>query len=125
MIDVVGVGANSIDFVYRLPAYPRPDSPFAKLPITEHLISCGGQVTTALATCAAMGLSTSYVGTIGSDAHGQRMREELQRRGIDISNVVIRDAAIAPSPSSTSASVGPDVMKSTSSPKNGFSRCSA
>ena len=90
--DVVGVGANSIDFVYRLPAYPRPDSAFAKLPITGHLISCGGQITTALATCAAMGLSTSYIGTIGTDAHGRRMREELQRRGIDLSHAITRDA---------------------------------
>ena len=81
-----------IDFVYRLPAYPRPDSAFAKLPITEHLISCGGQVATALATCAAMGLSTSYIGTIGSDAHGRRMRDELQRRGIDLSHAITRDA---------------------------------
>jgi sugar/nucleoside kinase (ribokinase family) len=89
--DVVGVGANSIDFVYRLPAYPRPDSAFAKLPITGHLISCGGQITTALATCAAMGLSTSYIGTIGTDAHGRRMREELQRRGIDLSHAITRD----------------------------------
>jgi len=90
--DVLGVGANSVDFVYRLPAYPRPDSAFAKLPITDHLISCGGQVTTALATCAAMGLSTSYIGTIGSDAHGRRMRDELQRRGIDLSHAITRDA---------------------------------
>jgi sugar/nucleoside kinase (ribokinase family) len=90
--DVVGVGANSVDFVYRLPAYPRPDSRFAKLPITDHLISCGGQVTTALATCAAMGLRTSYIGTLGSDEHGSRMREELCRRGIDVSHVIVRDA---------------------------------
>jgi sulfofructose kinase len=90
--DVVGVGANSIDFVYRLPAYPRPDSAFAKLPITEHAISFGGQVSTALATCAAMGLSTSYIGTIGSDAHGRRMRDELQGRGIGLSHAITRDA---------------------------------
>jgi sulfofructose kinase len=91
-VDVVGVGANSVDFVYRLPAWPRPDSTFAKLPITEHLISCGGQVTTALAACAAMGLRTSYIGTLGADEHGTRMRDELCRRGIDISHAIARDA---------------------------------
>ena len=91
MIDVVGVGANSIDFVYRLPAYPRPDSPFAKLPISQHLTSCGGQVTTALATCAAMGLTTAYVGTVGSDDNARRMRTELEARGIDASNVIARE----------------------------------
>lgn len=91
MVDVVGVGANSIDFVYRLPAFPRPDSPFAKLPISQHLISCGGQVTTALATCAAMGLRAAYVGTVGSDDHAARMRAELEARGIDASRVVERE----------------------------------
>jgi sulfofructose kinase len=91
--DVVGVGANSIDFVYRLPAYPTSDSVFAKLPITEHLISCGGQVTTALATCAAMGLRTSYIGTIGSDRNGDLMREELKRRAIDVTHAIPRNAS--------------------------------
>jgi sulfofructose kinase len=93
VIDVVGVGANSVDFVYRLPSFPSPDNSFAKLRISEHLISCGGQVTTALATCAAMGLSTSYVGTIGSDRNGEQMREELHRRGIDTTYAIARNAA--------------------------------
>ena len=90
--DVVGVGANSVDFVYRLPAYPRPDSDFAKLRITDHLISYGGQVTTALATCAALGLRTAYIGTLGSDEHGSRMRDELRRRGVDASHAIVREA---------------------------------
>jgi sugar/nucleoside kinase (ribokinase family) len=93
MTDVVGVGANSVDFVYRLPHYPRPDSTFAKLPITAYLVSCGGQVTTALATCVAMGLRTSYIGTTGSDDNGGRMRDELARLGIDLTYASIREAA--------------------------------
>jgi sulfofructose kinase len=92
VIDVVGVGANSVDFVYRLPSFPSPDSVFAKLRISEYLTSCGGQTTTALATCAAMGLHTSYIGTIGSDGSGTLMREELQRRGIDATFAVVRNA---------------------------------
>jgi sugar/nucleoside kinase (ribokinase family) len=91
VIDVVGVGANSVDLVYRLPSFPSPDSVFAKLRISEYLTSCGGQVTTALATCAAMGLRTSYIGTIGSDGSGTLMREELQRRGIDTTSAVARN----------------------------------
>jgi hypothetical protein len=42
-----------------------------------------------------------------------------------VAPIVARSVAIAPSPSTTSAQVGPEVMNSTSSPKNGFSRCSA
>ena len=92
MFDVVGVGANSVDYVYRLPEYPRPDSPASKLQIRSHLISCGGQVATTLCTCAAMGLRTAYVGAMGSDDNGRRMREELTGRGVDITHAVVRDA---------------------------------
>ena len=42
-----------------------------------------------------------------------------------VAPIVVRTTEIADSPSSTSASVGAEVMNSTSSPKNGFSRCSA
>ena len=40
-----------------------------------------------------MGLNTSYVGTIGSDRNGERMRDELKRRGIDTTYAVARNAA--------------------------------
>lgn len=89
--DVVGVGANSVDYVYRLPASPRADSPTAKLRISSHRVTCGGQTATALSACAALGLRAAYVGAIGSDDNGRRIREELAGRGIDLSHLVTRD----------------------------------
>ena len=89
--DVVGVGANSVDVVYRLPASPRADSPTAKLRIRSHAVSCGGQMATALAGCAALGLRAAYVGAIGTDDNGRRIRQELSGRGIDLSHLVTRD----------------------------------
>ena len=71
MFDVVGVGANSVDYVYRLPEFPKPDSPTAKLRIAHHAITCGGQTATALCTCAAMGLRARYVGATGNDDSGR------------------------------------------------------
>jgi sulfofructose kinase len=91
--EVVGVGANSVDFVYRLPDSPRADSPTAKLRITSHAVSCGGQMATALAGCAALGLRPAYVGAIGTDDNGSRIRRELAGRGIDLSHVVTREGA--------------------------------
>lgn len=82
--DVVGVGANSVDYVYRLPAYPQPRGPHAKLRISQHWISCGGQMATALSTCASLGLSTKYAGAISGDFNGQLIRAELSKRGIDL-----------------------------------------
>jgi len=45
---------------------------------------------TALSACAAMGLRTAYLGAIGDDHNGSRIREELLRRGIDLSHCVVR-----------------------------------
>lgn len=89
--DVVGVGANSVDYVNRLPAYPEPQGPFSKMRIREQAVCCGGQTATALAACASLGLGTRYLGATGTDSNGKRIREELARRGIDASDAVIRD----------------------------------
>lgn len=92
MYDVVGVGANSVDYVYQVPEYPRPDTPSAKMRISAHLISCGGQVATTVSACAALGLQTAYIGAVGNDDNGQRIRGELDRRGVDTARIVVRDA---------------------------------
>ena len=89
--DVIGVGANSVDFVNRLPAYPEPQGPFAKMRIKEQAVSCGGQTATALAVCAGLGLRARYVGVTGTDSNGKRIREELARRNVDATDAVIRD----------------------------------
>ena len=89
--DVVGVGCNSVDYVYRLPAAPVANSPTAKLRITSHSVSCGGQMATALAACAALGLKTTYLGAIGDDDHGRRIRAALEARGVDVSRILTRD----------------------------------
>jgi len=89
--DVVGLGANSVDYVNLLPAYPQPQGEFAKMRIREQTITCGGQMATALATCSQLGLSAKYLGATGTDDNGRRIRLEMERRGIDLADAVIRD----------------------------------
>lgn len=91
--DVLGVGCNSVDHVYRVPALPQGDSPTAKVRITSHTMSFGGQTATAMAACAALGLRTAYLGAIGNDAAGAGVRGELARRGVDVSLLLTRDCA--------------------------------
>jgi len=79
-----------VDYVYRLPASPRADSPTAKMRISSHSMQCGGQMATALSACAAMGLRTAYLGAMGDDPNGTRIRDELVRRGIDLTHCVVR-----------------------------------
>lgn len=91
--DVVGVGCNSVDYVYRVPALPRADSPTAKQRVSGHATMRGGQMATALAACATFGLRAAYIGATGNDANGQLITDELRRRGVDTSHVVTRDCA--------------------------------
>lgn len=88
--DVVGVGCNSVDHVYRAATLPLPDSPSAKQRLTGHERMCGGQMATALAACAAFGLRTAYIGAVGHDDNGRRIIGELRARGVDVSAVTTR-----------------------------------
>ena len=91
--DVVGVGANSVDFVSLLPGYPQPSGTFAKMRIRERRVLCGGQMATAVCTCASLGLRSKYVGVSGSDENGRRIRQELSARGnVDVTDLIVRDA---------------------------------
>jgi sugar/nucleoside kinase (ribokinase family) len=78
--DVVGIGENSVDVIYRLPAAVARNT---KIPITGRRVAIGGQVVTTLATCAALGLRTAYVGAFGNDEAGSGLRDALEQRGVD------------------------------------------
>src|ERR1044071_4069825 len=91
-LDVVGLGGNSVDFVHLLPGYPQPFGSFAKMKIDRQEILCGGQTATAMCACARLGLRARYAGVTGTDENGRRVRRELERRGIDLTDVIIRDA---------------------------------
>ncbi len=91
--DVLGVGCNSVDYVYRLPASPKADSPTAKLRISSHQTMFGGQMATAMAACAGFGLKSAYLGSAGNDHNGRLILSELAGRGVDVSHVLTRECA--------------------------------
>jgi sulfofructose kinase len=90
--DVVGIGANSIDFVTVVPEFPRAEGWHSKMRIRRHLVSPGGQAATTTAACAKFGLRTKYIGAIGRDENGTRVREAFDRIGLDSSGLVQQDA---------------------------------
>jgi sulfofructose kinase len=85
--DVVGIGENSVDVVYRLPGPPPANG---KMRILSRRILPGGQVATTLCTCAALGLRTAYVGTFGNDANGDLIRSVLASHGVDTTHARTR-----------------------------------
>ncbi len=60
--------------------------------IRRHLVSPGGQTATTMAACAKFGLRAKYIGAVGSDDNGARVREALDRIGLDGSGLVQQDA---------------------------------
>src|SRR5262245_35312943 len=45
----------------------------------------GGQIATALVTCAKLGWKARYVGSFGGDEFGELSRDSLIREGVDVS----------------------------------------
>src|SRR5215203_4902062 len=92
MLDVVGIGTNSVDEVLQLPGDIAAVLASGKVRIVERRFLCGGQTATVTAACAALGLRSAYVGTFGSDEHGRLIRTTLDSRGVDTRRSVESDA---------------------------------
>jgi sulfofructose kinase len=85
--DVLGVGLNATDTLILLPHFPA----YAGKAVFEaEILSPGGQVASAMVTCAALGLRVKYIGTVGDDERGRIQIESLRASGIDIGDVEIR-----------------------------------
>jgi sulfofructose kinase len=85
--DVVGVGLNATDTLLLLPKFPAYAG---KVPFTEEILSPGGQVASAMVTCATLGMRTKYIGTVGDDLRGQVQMESLLNSGINLDHVQVR-----------------------------------
>src|SRR5258708_19331088 len=85
--DVVGVGLNAIDTLLLVPHFPAYAG---KAPFQEEIVSPGGQVASAMVTCASLGLKTKYIGTVGGDERGRIQMESLRNSGIDLEHVQVR-----------------------------------
>jgi sugar/nucleoside kinase (ribokinase family) len=80
--DVVGFGLNSVDLLAVVAEYPVCNTKqrlqrVARLP--------GGQMATAMATCARLGWRARYLGRFGGDDLGAISRDSLTADGVDIS----------------------------------------
>jgi len=85
-IRVVGLGQASVDYLGALPHFPAENR---KAELTGLAVQCGGPACTALVTLARLGIPAAFLGSIADDALGQRIRTNLQDRGIDISQLKV------------------------------------
>jgi sulfofructose kinase len=85
--DVVGVGLNATDTLLVVPRFPAYAG---KVPFEEEILSPGGQVASALAACARLGLRTKYIGTVGDDERARIQLASLRESGINLDHVQTR-----------------------------------
>jgi len=84
MAQIVGVGANVHDTIYRLETFPQQDSKQKAVSVTE----CGGgPCTTGLVAAAKLGATCAYIGNVSEDATGKFLVEDLSFYGVDTSLV--------------------------------------
>ena len=79
-VDVVGVGLNATDTIIRVPRFPEFDS---KIELISHDVRAGGQVASAMVACRRWGLTSRYIGKIGSDPAADFQRRELDADGVE------------------------------------------
>jgi sugar/nucleoside kinase (ribokinase family) len=82
--DVVGVGLNATDTMIVIPHFPAYGG---KAPFIREFVSVGGQVASAMVTCARLGLKAKYIGTVGDDERGRIQLESLRESGVNIDHV--------------------------------------
>ncbi len=85
--DVVGVGLNATDTLILLPRFPAYGG---KAPFEREVLSPGGQVASAMVTCAKLGMRAKYIGTLGDDERGRVQLESLRASGINLDDIEIR-----------------------------------
>ena len=82
MSQIVGIGANVQDTIYRLDTYPQQDTKQKAVSITQ----CGGgPCTTGLVAAAKLGATCAYIGNVSADATGEFLVKDLASYGVDIS----------------------------------------
>ncbi|PYS00309.1 MAG: hypothetical protein DMG15_11890 [Acidobacteria bacterium] len=89
-IDVTGLGLNAMDTICMVPRFPEPNG---KTRISQMRVEPGGQVATALITCARLGLKARYIGSVGDDHVGRAQLESLRAEGLELEVREVQGAA--------------------------------
>lgn len=91
MLDVIGVGTNSVDDVVVTQMGLLDVVSSGKAPVSARHLFSGGQTATAMCACSAWGLEAGYIGVFGSDSHGRAVRQDLEKRGVNTGHAIVAE----------------------------------
>ena len=101
-IDVLGIGAVSVDFLGTTQGWPDPGG---KQRLKSFSVEDGGLVGTALVAVARLGGRASFTGKLGFSEMAKRAVQELEREGVDTS-LIVREEGAEPAVSIVISDVG-------------------
>ncbi|MFQ5926591.1 MAG: ribokinase [Terriglobia bacterium] len=87
---VVVVGSINTDFVLRAPRLPRPGETVTD---AEFEIFSGGKGANQAVAAARLGARTLFIGKVGRDGFGRRLRRNLRAAGVGVSHLLTDAAA--------------------------------
>jgi sugar/nucleoside kinase (ribokinase family) len=99
-IEVVGLGQACVDYLGRVPSFPREDG---KIELLELQSQCGGPASTALVTLSRLGVKTSFLGSVSDDPIGVEVLKDLRADQVDYSFLKVTPGSPPSLPLSRSA----------------------
>ncbi len=79
--DAVGFGTNAVDYLIRVPEYPKFNS---KIELDSYRQLAGGEIASTMTGLRRLGMNVAYVGRFGTDAEGNFGLQTLRDEGVNV-----------------------------------------
>lgn len=79
--DVIGFGTNAVDYLIRVPEYPKFSF---KIELETYTQLAGGEIASTMTGLKRLGMKTAYVGRFGTDSAGDFGLQTLRDEGVNI-----------------------------------------
>jgi ribokinase len=86
MLEIIGIGALNMDKLYLVERIAEPGE---EVQVDEVSEQPGGSAANTIAGLARLGVKTGFIGMVGDDADGARLRMELEKEGVDTQRIEI------------------------------------
>ena len=87
MHNVIVIGDANVDIIVPYPRFINQERTLVEYPIP--ILQGGGTSANTAVALARLGISTSFIGTVGNDQYGRYIKKDFQNEGVDISNMII------------------------------------
>ena len=92
-MQLLGIGVATLDIVNEVDGYPPEDT---EARVLEQRIACGGNAANTLWVLSLLGHRCAFAGVLAADGHGERVRNHMEKQGIDLEYCRVESAGKTP-----------------------------